>query len=157
MQNKVNLFFREHLIAPISEQLTQGATPQDLARTIASGVSLAIFPMLGTTTALCVFVGIKWRLNQPILQMVNYLLYPVQLILLPVFLLAGAKLTGSEPISFHPETIAHEFMNDPRYFFSKYGMAGLHGVMVWVLVAPMLFLLVNKVAYSIFSHWRKPK
>jgi uncharacterized protein (DUF2062 family) len=157
MPNRVSTFFRHHLLTPIAEQLKQGATPADLARTVASGVSLAIFPLLGTTTALCVFAGIRWKLNQPILQAVNYLLYPLQLLLLPVFLMVGAKVTGSEPISFHPEAIAHEFTSDPRLFFAKYGMAGLHGVMVWIVVAPILFFLVNKASYALFSHWGKSK
>jgi hypothetical protein len=73
---------------------------------------------------------------------------------LPVFLAAGASITQSTPISFNPSTITKEFMADPRLFLATYGMAGLHAILVWVLVAPILAWLVYRISLRIFSKWR---
>jgi uncharacterized protein (DUF2062 family) len=142
------------IVDAFKSQLVQGSSPKGLALTCAIGSSLAVFPLLGTTTFLCLMVGVVWKLNQPILQAVNYVLYPVQIILLPLFLAAGATLTHSDPISFNPSTITKEFMAHPKIFLATYGMAGLHAILVWVIVAPVLAWLVYQISLRVFSKWR---
>ncbi len=136
---------------PIRDQLTQGIDPKSLAKTCAAGVSIAILPVIGATTALCVFVGIRFKLNQPILQAINYVLYPLQLLLLPLFLFWGAKLTGAEMISFDPKTISTEFLQSPTLFLGRYGMAGLHAVLIWIILVPFLFKFIEWVAYRVIK------
>ena len=142
---------------PIQDQLRQGSDPRGIARTCAAGVSLAVFPVLGATTALCVAVGIRFKLNQPILQAINYLLYPVQILLIPVFLLAWTHLLGGTPITFDPQAIAHEFMTEPRLFFANYGMAGLRAIAIWIIVAPLLFFLVERSLLPVLTRAIKAK
>lgn len=148
-------FLREKLFTPIKGQLTQGASPLGLARTCAAGVTLAIIPLLGTTTALCAIVGIKFKLNQPLLQLVNYLFYPVQLLMLPIFIFSGAKLTGSTPVDFVPKVVVSEFTTDPSLFMKHYGLAGLHAVLVWLVICPFLFKGIEWLSLRIFKRWSK--
>src|SRR5678815_1310745 len=91
-------FWQRRIVTPIVAQLTQGVTPQKIALTIALGLMLGIFPILGSTTALCALAGIVLKLNQPIIQLVNYLGYPLQLALLIPFYRAGEHLLGRTPI-----------------------------------------------------------
>src|SRR5262245_35096989 len=91
-------FWRRRLIGPIVGQLTQGVTPEKIALTVALGIALGVFPILGSSTVLCVIAGILIRLNQPIIQAVNYLVYPLQLVLLIPFYRAGEHLLGRTPI-----------------------------------------------------------
>lgn len=149
-----NGFFQDKVVIPFKNQLKQGVTPKQLALTCAVGSVLGIFPLLGVTTFFCILLGLVWKLNQPILQAVNYLLYPVQLLLLPTFVLMGEKLTGSEPVSFNPSTVVKEFMADPRIFLGHYGMAGFHAVMVWAVVAPFLAWVVYQLSLRIFLKLR---
>lgn len=148
-------FFEAKLLIPIKNQLTQGASPKGLARTCAAGVTLAILPLLGATTALCAIVAVKFKLNQPLIQLVNYLLYPVQLLLLPIFIFAGAKLTGSVPIVFDPRVVVSEFTTDPSLFMKHYGIAGLHAVLVWAIMSPVLFKLIEWMSLRVFKKWSK--
>src|SRR5256885_328582 len=67
------------IIAPILAQLRQGITPEKIALTLALGAALGIFPILGASTLLCAIAGIWLRLNQPVIQLTNYLVYPLQL------------------------------------------------------------------------------
>ncbi len=155
MKEVLDGFFKTKILLPIKNQLAQGVSPLGLARTCATGVILSIIPLLGATTALCVLVGIKFKLNQPLLQLVNYLFYPVQLVLLPVFMYLGARLTGTPPVAFNPKLVVSEFSVDPSLFMKHYGMAGLHAVIVWVLICPFVFKIIEVICVRLFTKWRK--
>ena len=66
-------FFQRRVARPIVELLRQGVTPEKMALSLALGVAMGVFPLLGTTTALCALVALIWRLNLPAIQIVNYL------------------------------------------------------------------------------------
>ena len=44
--------FRRWVMGPIIRQLTQGTSPHKVAQAIAFGITLGIFPIIGTTTLL---------------------------------------------------------------------------------------------------------
>lgn len=132
-------FFRRRVLAPILAQLKQGITPDKIALTLALGGVLGIFPILGATMLLCGVVGVWLRLNQPIIQLVNYLVYPLQVLLLIPFYRAGEKLFGAEPVPIFSVTDLFErFQAGPMQFMVDYGMVGVYGIVVWCLVAPIL-------------------
>jgi len=135
-------WWRRRVVAPILLQLKQGITPQQVALTLALGAVLGIFPILGASTPLCLLAGVWLRLNQPLIQLVNYLVYPAQLLLLIPFYRTGERLFGAEPVPIVniPELIAR-FGADPWQFVLAYGRVGLYGIAVWCLVAPLLTVL----------------
>jgi len=135
-------WWQRRVVAPVVAQLKQGITPEKIALTLALGGVLGIFPILGATTLLCAVVGIWLRLNQPIIQLVNYLAYPVQILLLIPFYRAGERLFGAEPVPIVnvPDLIAR-FAADPLQFLVDYGLVGAYGIAVWCLVAPVLTVL----------------
>lgn len=138
----VKNFWKNKISKPLMAQLTQGVSPHHLALSCAFGITLGIFPILGSTTILCFLVGSLLKLNQPSIQVVNYLVYPLQLILFPVFIKTGEKIFNAVPITFDPLKLSHEFVEAPLVFLSKYGAAGCYGIVVWLLVAPFLMGLV---------------
>ena len=79
----------------ISGWLKQGISPKTLALSIAFGFVLGVFPVLGVPTLLCGLAAVVLRLNMPALQLVNYLVYPLQIALLWPFSRFGDKLFGS--------------------------------------------------------------
>jgi uncharacterized protein (DUF2062 family) len=136
-------WWRRRVLAPILAQLKQGITPQQIAFTIAAGFVLGIFPILGSTTLLCALLGVALRLNQPVIQLVNYLAYPVQIALLFPFYRAGEWLFGLTPVPLLSITeLAQRFADDVPQFFVDYGLVALCGVAVWLLVAPLLLGLL---------------
>jgi uncharacterized protein (DUF2062 family) len=147
-------FLRRKLIEPMKLQLLQGASPKGLALSCALGATFAVFPIIGSTTALCLLLGVVLKLNQPVLQAVNYILYPLQIILVPVFLSLGASLTRSEPMVFNLELLSKEFMAGPGLFFLKYGMVGLHGILAWLLIAPFFAWIIYILSFNAFRRWR---
>ena len=87
-------WFRRRVMAPLSGLLRQGLAPEQLALTVALGVSIGLVPLLGATTALAAFVALRLRLNVAALQVVAHLAGPVQLLLLLPLLRQGARLFG---------------------------------------------------------------
>ncbi len=131
------------------DQLTRGITPRKVAFTLALAFTLGIFPILGSTTILCFFIGLILQLNQPLLQAVNYLLYPLHLLLIPVFIRSGEYIFRAEPIPFNLMVWMQTFKDDPIAFLRNFGMAGVHAVAAWCIVAPMICLISYRVFLTI--------
>jgi len=131
-------FWRERVIAVIVAQLIQGVTPQKMALTIALGFSLGVFPILGTTTALCAIAAIRLKLNQPVIQLVNWLVYPLQLAWLLIFVRIGERLMQAPPVSLSIPGLLQKFHESPVKFLQEFGVTGLHGVVAWLFIAPFL-------------------
>jgi uncharacterized protein (DUF2062 family) len=134
--------WHRRVVAPILAQLKQGITPEKIALTLALGVALGIFPILGASTLLCVIAGVALRLNHPVMQLVNYVAYPVQVLLLIPFYRAGERLFGATPVPIADvEQLVDRFRAGPWQFVLDYGRVGIYGIVVWCLIAPPLAVL----------------
>ena len=92
---------------------------------------------------------VAWRLklNQPIIQLVNYSSYPLHLICLLPFYRAGETLFRQPHVPiFSVSELVARFKAGPLQFFADYGMVGLYGVTVWCLVAPFVIAAIYFVA-----------
>ena len=78
----------------ISAWLHNETSTEKLALSIALGLVLGVFPFFGVPTILCGVAAAVWRLNFPALQLVNYLVCPLQLALLWPFTRFGDVLFG---------------------------------------------------------------
>ncbi len=128
-------FLDRRLWQPLLGQLRQGTSPDKIALSVALGAVLSTFPILGTTTLLCFLAGVAFRLNPVAIQSVNYLMTPVQLAGIPLFIRIGEEIFGLSPIDFHPGRLAQEFGADPGLFFRTYGQSALAGIAVWAALA----------------------
>ena len=135
-------FWRWRVLDVIVGQLKQGIKPQKISLTLALGVTLGIFPILGATTLLCFVVGLCLKLNQPIIQMVNYLMYALQLVMILFFVRAGEFVMHATPVSFSIPELFRKFHESPREFFREFGMTGVHGIVGWLLIAPFVAALL---------------
>lgn len=136
--SRLKKFWRERIVALLVAQFTQGVTPQKISLTIALGLSLGIFPILGATTSLCAIAGICLKLNQPVIQLVNYLVSPLQLMLIFVFVRIGEWLLRAPHVSFSLPELFRKFHESPVNFFREFGLTGLHGIIAWLIIAPFV-------------------
>ncbi len=131
-------WWRRRIVAPVIAQLKQGATPEKLALTVALGFVLGVFPILGSATLLCGLAAWALRLNQPVIQIVNYLAYPAQLALLIPTYRAGSDLFGIAHIPLSIPYLLERFSADVGKFFADFGMIAVRGIVVWALAAPLV-------------------
>ena len=129
-------FWQKRVVTPVVAQLRQGVTPEKLALTIALGLALGCFPLLGSATLLCGLAGLALRLNQPVIQLVNYGAYPLQLTLLIPHYRAGEWLFQSPPVPLSIPLLYQRFAEDFGSFLRDYGLLALQGIAVWCLLAP---------------------
>jgi uncharacterized protein (DUF2062 family) len=135
-------FWQRRIVAPIVAQLRQGITPEKIALTIALGLVLGIFPILGSTTLLCGLAAVTLRLNQPIIQLVNYFVYPLQLALIIPLYRAGEILFRQAPVPLSIPLIFARFRADFWQFLRDFGMIAVQGVVVWCLLAPLVVAIL---------------
>lgn len=131
-------FWQRRVVAPIVNQLKQGITPERIALTIALGLLLSVFPIIGATTLLCGLVAFALRLNQPIIQVINYLAYPLQLALLIPFYRAGEYVLCLKPVPLNISLLFERFRADAGQFFKDFGLIAVGGVVVWLVLAPFV-------------------
>lgn len=145
-------FWQRRLLQPLLDQLRQGVTPEKLALTVALGFTVGLLPILGSTTIACAAIAVWLRLNQPVIQLVNYLMYPLQIALLIPFFRAGEWLFRQPPVPmFSVGELMARFQSGPGQFLLDYGMVGLYGVVVWALCAPVLIGLLYGVSRPLLT------
>jgi hypothetical protein len=135
-------FWQRRVIELIVAQLKQGITPAKIALTIALGITLGVFPILGATTVLCAIFGVWLKLNQPIIQFINWAISALQLSLILIFVRIGEWLMRAERVTFSVPELIKKFDASPGKFMHEFGMTGVHGIAGWALVAPVLIPVI---------------
>jgi uncharacterized protein (DUF2062 family) len=139
--------FRDRVLRPLQAQLTQGVSPSRLALALALGVVVGVIPLLGVTTGLCALLAVSLRLNQPAIQLANYLAYPLQLLLFIPAFQAGAWLFGRPAIAFSLAQLQAELSADALGTIGRYFVDNLRALAAWGVLAPVaglgLFLLIR--------------
>jgi uncharacterized protein (DUF2062 family) len=74
------------LLNAVKYQVFYSVTPVQTARSVLFGFYLGIFPIIGVTTVLCLIAAYLFKLNYYIVLAVNYLVAPLQLILIVPFI-----------------------------------------------------------------------
>ncbi len=135
-------FWQRRLIGPITSLLQQGMTPDKLALALSAGAVCGVFPSLGTTSILCLAVGWVFGLNQVALQTANYLVYPLQILLLLPFFQAGTSVFGLEmPVS-NVEEVLTMARNDSWQTIVLLWDVSWRAMILWTILAfPAVYLL----------------
>jgi uncharacterized protein (DUF2062 family) len=133
-------------------QLRQGVTADKIALTLAIGLILGLFPIFGTTSALCVLAALWLKLNQPMIQLVNWFAAPLQLPGIYLFVRIGEWLTHTPPVQFSISGLVRQFRASPLRFLQLFGMTGLRGVLAWLLIAPLIAVLAYFALRPVLRH-----
>ena len=135
-------FWRERVMGLLVAQLQQGISPQKIALTITLGICVSAFPIVGTTSILCFIIGVCLGLNQPIIQLVNWLASPLQMGMFPAFVRLGEWVMRAHRVSFSIPDLWAKFRASPAAFFREFGLTGWHGIVGWAVAVPFAFALL---------------
>jgi uncharacterized protein (DUF2062 family) len=132
-------FWQRRVADPILALLTQGVTPDKIAATLAIGTACSLFPFLGFTALLNLVVGLRLRLNQPILQTLNQLLGPLHLVMIVVYVRLGERLWLAGDDRFTIAEMLRTFRDETfLVFLQRFGWTGIHAFSAWALTTPLL-------------------
>ncbi len=135
--------------------LQQGISPEKMALALALGITIGIMPLLGATTLLCTFLAFRFKLNMAFLQLVNYIVYPIQLLLYIPFLRIGAGLFSREKFNYSLEDITNMLATDTWDTIGKFFIVNLCGLLLWLILAPVLFALSYFIGRAVFRSMAK--
>lgn len=136
-------FFHRRVIQPVAALLTQGITPEKIALSVAFGVVLGVFPVMGSTTLLCAAAAVILHLNLPAIQLVNYFVYPLQLVLIVPFIRAGEFVFRSHhPLQLSLVQMVALARTDLPHAISLLWVSALYAISAWMLVGPAAIALL---------------
>ena len=136
------MFIKTKIIDLIKTLFREGMSVKKISLSIALGVVLGIFPVLGATTLLCTIAAFALRLNLPSIQIVNYLVYPLQLVLLGPFYVAGNWLFGDGSLHIIDGNIIDLLKNDFWASMVSLWDLTLYAVVVWLIISPFAILFL---------------
>lgn len=132
--------WRRWVVNPLLAQLKQGTSPSKLGWTIATGVTLGLFPIPGTRGWLCLLAGFAYRLNQPLLHTFKGLVFPIHLSLIIPFIQMGQRLFGEEPLPLEADGLKRMMEPGTIEFLKQSAGMLLRAAVVWLAIAPVVLL-----------------
>jgi hypothetical protein len=136
--------------------LRQGLSPESLAWSLAVGLALGVSPLFGTSTALCAGAALAFRLNQPAMQLANYLAYPLQIALLLPFIRLGERLFRAPRLPLSLPLLQEALKIDPWGAIHLFWTSFWHAGVVWLLVIPVPAALLAWGLTPVFRTALKP-
>eukprot|EP00123_Amoebidium_parasiticum_P022212 comp82332_c0_seq1/m.48405 comp82332_c0_seq1/g.48405 ORF comp82332_c0_seq1/g.48405 comp82332_c0_seq1/m.48405 type:complete len:268 (-) comp82332_c0_seq1:91-894(-) len=142
---------QRRIVEPIMGVLKAGITPNKLALSLSFGIVCGLFPIPGTTIILCFIITLLLGLNKVIIQVVNLILTPVNVLLIAVWYKLGCKVLGWDQISFSSselkEAFGKDFMGTLLQF--KYVVGG--AVVGWAVIFPGAALVLYLLTYPVLK------
>jgi len=139
IKNKINSLFNINI------------SPQKLALSITVGIIIGISPLIGLSTFILTILIYVLKLNLFISQLVQFLVFPLQLILFIPFIKAGEQFFNT---NYLPYSYVHFFemvRNNPLDTIFHFGIIYIEGAFIWMLISIPLAFFIYNILLSIFS------
>jgi uncharacterized protein (DUF2062 family) len=140
-------FYHNRIITPILGLLKQGTSPEKIAMSMSTGIVMGLFPIVGITSFLCIATSFFFRLNQAMTQLFNWLVYPLQIVLIIPFFRLGSSLFHAEPITVTVRHVIDSYRTDFWETINLLGEITLHAVVAWLITC----IPIGVVLYLIFK------
>jgi len=135
-------FLDRRVVQPLLDLLRIGATPRRLAWSIAAGVLIGVNPVLGSTTVLALAAASAFRLNYIASQVGNHIVYPLELLLFPVWIALGSRLFGTPGLKLGRHELVHAVKHHPWQTTRALWTWEWHALVVWAVAAAILMPLL---------------
>jgi uncharacterized protein (DUF2062 family) len=142
---------RRRVVDPILNLLRQGLSPRDLALCLALGAGVGMFPVLGVSTPALTLIALWLRLNLAAIQLVSWLVGPLQLALIIPFMRFGEWVLGSEP---QPMTIEAGMEIISQGVFQAIVTlwdAIVHASVGWILIGPAAIFVLYRLLIPVLE------
>jgi len=139
----------------LRSQLRLGLSPAQLALALSLGACLGIMPVVWGTSLVCALAAYLLRLNQVLVQLANYIVYPVQILLFIPFGRWGSHWFGLRPLAFDLPQLQQQLTQHPLLFLQQCWQFNLCGLGCWLLSFPFL-LLVCGLLLRVLLQWFLP-
>ena len=157
--DKIKSAVNSKYLAPIKKLLMQGSSPKAIAFGIAAALVLGLFPVIGSTTILITLFALVFRLNLPLMQLVNYTIFPLQIVAIVPLMKLGEVIFGFEKLSYTASEIAALVSEDILNAIELLWNVTMQAIGAWLIVAPIaalgLFLFFYPLLLKISAKMRR--
>ena len=136
-------------------ELKKGSTPEKLSQGLVGGILIGIFPLIGFTTLLAMLTGLIFKINQVVIQTTNYLMYPVQIILIPVYIKVVSMIFDVGYVPLRPDILLTQFRADPAGFLRQYAIIGIYAVGLWIILSILLYFILYPIILKAVLKFKK--
>ena len=123
------------IVNPVMGLLRRGADPEKLAWSLALGLVVGVNPLLGSTTVVVLGLAAALRLNLVASQVGNHAVYPVQILMFPVFIKLGAVAFKTEKLPLEGHALWYAVKHHPWDTTRLLWSWEWHALVVWAVVA----------------------
>lgn len=132
--------YKRKITGPIEAYMKEGAKPDKLSLTIVLGLAMGIIPMVGVNSASCLLLALIFRLNVVIIQLINYMAFPLQIVLFYPFFKTGEFFFGRSQSELGLSTFSNLFTRNWFEAFKLVIQANFRAVLAWlILMIPISF------------------
>ena len=122
--------------------LRRGADPDKLAWSLALGVVVGVNPLLGSTTLVALALAAVFRLNLVASQIGNHAMYPVEILLFPVFIKLGDVVFGTDKLPLAGHELWYAAKHHPWHTTRLLWRWEWHALVVWAMFAAVAMPLI---------------
>ena len=122
--------------------LQQGLSPHKFASAIALGSIIGFFPVIGTTTIISGLLAIIFKLNMGLIQIANYAVYPLQILLIVPEIKMAHKLFFSHLKLLKLDDFLSELAHFDIEVIKTFSFYILLSVIGWVIIAIPTFIVL---------------
>jgi uncharacterized protein (DUF2062 family) len=115
--------------------LRRGADPDMLAWSLALGVVVGVNPLLGSTTLVVLALAAVFRLNIVASQVGNHAVYPLEILLFPVFIKVGDLVFRTEKLPLEGHELWYAAKHHPWHTTRLLWRWEWHALVVWAIFA----------------------
>ncbi len=123
------------ILLPLRVLPAKGFSNEKLAFSLTIGLLVGCFPIIGATTILGVLLAGIFRQNLAIIQSLNWVLAPVQLILILPLIRFGAILFQAQDHKIQLHLILNAFDQGILHGIGFLGILSIYGIVAWMLLA----------------------
>jgi uncharacterized protein (DUF2062 family) len=137
-------WMKRRVLIPVRIALKNGISHKRLATSLALGITLGLIPFYGMTTVLVGLVAIAFRLDFVMMQVVHYIVHPIQILLLIPFFKIGNMLVMQNSVDFTFGEYIALFKSNFWMALSELWKLNLSAIIVWGILSIPLFILLYR-------------
>jgi uncharacterized protein (DUF2062 family) len=122
-------------VNPVMGLLRMGADPDKLAWSLALGVVVGVNPLLGSTTLAVLGLAAVFRLNLVASQVGNHAMYPVEILMFPVFVKVGSLVFNTPKLPLAGKALWNAVKHHPWDTTRLLWSWEWHALVVWAVFA----------------------
>ena len=107
---------------------------------------------MGFSTALNTLSALRFQLNQPIVQVCNWIIGPVKIALIFPFLRLGEALFQAEPFKLSLVDFSQRFFSDVGATTAEFAWTFIHAITGWLVCAPLIYLVIFKLSQVLVAN-----